>query len=212
MLRVAAALLAAIVGLVALGLLLLTGYGMAIEHIAGLALPFLLCCAILIAVYGAGEWALRPWIRWNVSDRTFRWIVAMTAAASVLICATLYLTSTQRLREQQELVTIHRAELQRLGSIDREVVAFQASKARLQQQIDLINQLKQNQLLVSPAVTAVANLGDDAALIDSVSIDASAIVMSGRAQSAQAIDRLSRKLGAESHIARDGSFTLRVKR
>ena len=212
--------LSTIVGLVALALLVLCGYGIFSHHVSGLVIPLLLCAMVLVLAYAGVEWALRPWIARGIERSAFYRIVASTIITSLLVCGVSYLISMHRLREKQEIIRTRTEELRPLDPLDRAVDAYLAERDRLQRTIDLINSLKQNQNSLSHGVQTVAELGGDAALIDGISISgvfdktkktSVAIVFYSHAPEA-VVDALARKLGAQKHVQPNGSFTLAVAR
>lgn len=144
----------------------------------------------------------------------FKTVVVVMAMLSLLGCVAWDVAARIRLRDTERLIDTREAELAKLRGIDSEVRVFQQKKGDLQRRIDIINDLKHVQDTTADAVALVASLGRDASAIESVAlVDTKKIVVHGRAESQDLIDRLSERFHAkQKRTAPDHSFTLEGQR
>jgi hypothetical protein len=140
-----------------------------------------------------------------------KWIAL---ALSILSCGLYDFNLQRKLADRRVGIKIKQEELQPLKALAAEVDTYQRNKDRLQRRIDLINQLKQNQVVPAEAVAILSGAENETASIDSVAIAGPhEVVINGHATSDSEIDRLANDVGAkEQRVAPDHSFTLRVTR
>src|SRR5688572_207964 len=85
------------------------------------------------------------------------------------------------------MVTVRRAEAQKLEAIIAEVEAFQRRKDSLQSRIDLINQLKQNQKGPVRIMDRISQDLPDLVWLDRMNVNAGRIILNGRGLNPNAI-------------------------
>jgi hypothetical protein len=121
----------------------------------------------------------------------FRLFLIGSLLLSLLICGAADLIARRKIDERRHQLVEKQRELQKVGPIVDEVLAYQNQKDKLQARIDVINQLKQNQKGVYGALRAISALGSDGASIESIAIaDPHTLIILGHAKSPADIDRL----------------------
>jgi type IV pilus assembly protein PilN len=105
----------------------------------------------------------------------------------VLVGLGYWLWQKRELGHRQETVTLRSAEAQKLEAVIREVEEYQKQRDRLQQRIDLINQLKENQKGPVRIMDQISRDLPDLVWLDTMEITAGRINMSGRGLNPNAI-------------------------
>jgi type IV pilus assembly protein PilN len=105
----------------------------------------------------------------------------------VLVGLGYWLWQKRELGHRQETVTLRSAEAQKLEAVIREVEEYQKQRDRLQQRIDLINQLKENQKGPVRILDQISRDLPDLVWLDTMEITAGRINMSGRGLNPNAI-------------------------
>lgn len=141
----------------------------------------------------------------------FRRFLIGSLLLSLLACGAADFLARRKLDERRRQLAEKQREIESLGAIVDEVRAYQRKKDKLQERIDVINQLKQNQTGPFHAMSAIDALGPDAALIDSIAIaDPHTLIILGRAHSPGDIDRLAAHFPkVAKRTAPDNTFELR---
>jgi Tfp pilus assembly protein PilN len=98
-----------------------------------------------------------------------------------------WLYNKRSLANKQEMVTVRKAEAQKLEAIIAEVEAFQKRKDSLQNRIDLINQLKQNQKGPVRIMDRISQDLPDLVWLDKMTVVGGRITVNGRGLNPNAI-------------------------
>ncbi|MGZ8866734.1 MAG: PilN domain-containing protein [Thermoanaerobaculia bacterium] len=106
---------------------------------------------------------------------------------AILLSAAYWFINKRTLSNRQEMVTVRKAEAQKLEAIIAEVEAFQRRKDSLQNRIDLINQLKQNQKGPVRIMDRISQDLPDLVWLDQLNVAAGRITLNGRGLNPNAI-------------------------
>jgi hypothetical protein len=138
-----------------------------------------------------------------------KWIALVI---SILACGLYDFVLQRKLADRRVEIKMKEQELQPLKALDAEVRVYERKKDWLQRHIDVINRLKQSQVVPADAVAILAAAENEPAAIDSVAIAGPhEVVINGHATADSEIDQLATGVGAkEKHVAPDHSFSLRV--
>jgi hypothetical protein len=106
---------------------------------------------------------------------------------ALLLSAAYWFINKRTLSNRQEMVTVRKAEAQKLEAIIAEVEAFQRRKDSLQARIDLINQLKQNQKGPVRIMDRISQDLPDLVWLDRMNVAGGTITLNGRGLNPNAI-------------------------
>lgn len=106
---------------------------------------------------------------------------------AILLSAAYWFINKRTLSNRQEMVTVRKAEAQKLEAIIAEVEAFQRRKDSLQSRIDLINQLKQNQKGPVRIMDRISQDLPDLVWLDRMNVAGGRITLNGRGLNPNAI-------------------------
>jgi Tfp pilus assembly protein PilN len=119
----------------------------------------------------------------NLNNIVILGLVGLAILASVAY----WLLNKRTLSNRQEVVTVRRAEAQKLEAIIAEVEAFQRRKDSLQNRIDLINQLKQNQKGPVRIMDRISQDLPDLVWLDKMQVAGGRVIINGRGLNPNAI-------------------------
>jgi type IV pilus assembly protein PilN len=108
----------------------------------------------------------------------------------VLASAWFWWTLKQRIADQQEEIAIAQAEVEALGAVIREVEEYKAKKAELERKIGIINDLKANQKGPVRIMDYVSKALPELLWLDRMTMNATTIVVEGRAFNTNAVAAL----------------------
>lgn len=96
----------------------------------------------------------------------------------------------QQIADQQEEISIAQAEVEALGAVIKEVEEYKAKKAELERKIGIINDLKANQKGPVRVMDYVSKALPELLWLDRMTMNATTIVMEGRAFNTNAVAAL----------------------
>jgi Tfp pilus assembly protein PilN len=96
----------------------------------------------------------------------------------------------QKIADQQEEISIATAEVEALGAVIREVEEYKAKKAELERKIGIINDLKANQIGPVRVMDYVSKALPELLWMDRMTMNATTIVLEGRAFNTNAVAAL----------------------
>jgi Tfp pilus assembly protein PilN len=99
-------------------------------------------------------------------------------------------TLKQKIADQQEEISIAQAEVEALGAVIREVEEYKAKKAELERKIGIINDLKANQKGPVRIMDYVSKALPELLWMDRLTMNATTIVLEGRAFNTNAVAAL----------------------
>lgn len=99
-------------------------------------------------------------------------------------------TLKQRIADQQEEISIAQAEVEALGAVIKEVEEYKAKKAELERKIGIINDLKANQKGPVRIMDYVSKALPELLWMDRLTMNATTIVLEGRAFNTNAVAAL----------------------
>ena len=119
-----------------------------------------------------------------------QYLILVGLVIGVLASAWSWWTLKQRIADQQEEISIAQAEVEALGAVIKEVEEYKAKKAELERKIGIINDLKANQKGPVRIMDYVSKALPELLWLDRMTMNATTIVVEGRAFNTNAVAAL----------------------
>jgi Tfp pilus assembly protein PilN len=119
-----------------------------------------------------------------------QYLIVLGLLIGALASGWFWWTLKQRISDQQEEITIAQAEVEALGAVIREVEEYKAKKAELERKIGIINDLKANQKGPVRIMDYVSKALPELLWMDRMTMNATTIVLEGRAFNTNAVAAL----------------------
>jgi type IV pilus assembly protein PilN len=119
-----------------------------------------------------------------------QYLLVLGLVIGVLASAWFWWTLKQRIADQQEEISIAQAEVEALGAVIKEVEEYKAKKAELERKIGIINDLKANQKGPVRIMDYVSKALPELLWLDRMTMNATTIVVEGRAFNTNAVAAL----------------------
>jgi type IV pilus assembly protein PilN len=119
-----------------------------------------------------------------------QYLLVVGLLLGVLASAWFWWTLKQRIADQHEEISIAQAEVEALGAVIKEVEAYKAKKAELERKIGIINDLKANQKGPVRIMDYVSKALPELLWLDRMTMNATTIVVEGRAFNTNAVAAL----------------------
>lgn len=119
-----------------------------------------------------------------------QYLLVLGLVIGALASAWFWWTLKQRIADQQEEISIAQAEVEALGAVIKEVEEYKAKKAELERKIGIINDLKANQKGPVRVMDYVSKALPELLWLDRMTMNATTIVVEGRAFNTNAVAAL----------------------
>lgn len=119
-----------------------------------------------------------------------QYLIVICLVIGALASAWFWWTLKQRIADQQEEISIAQAEVEALGAVIKEVEEYKAKKAELERKIGIINDLKANQKGPVRIMDYVSKALPELLWLDRMTMNATTIVVEGRAFNTNAVASL----------------------
>jgi Tfp pilus assembly protein PilN len=119
-----------------------------------------------------------------------QYLILIGLLIGVLTSAWFWWTLKQRIADQQEEISVAQAEVEALGAVIKEVEEYKAKKAELERKIGIINDLKANQKGPVRIMDYVSKALPELLWLDRMTMNATTIVVEGRAFNTNAVAAL----------------------
>ena len=119
-----------------------------------------------------------------------QYLIVIGLVVGALAAAWSWWTLKQKIADQQEEISIAQAEVEALGAVIKEVEEYKAKKAELERKIGIINDLKANQKGPVRIMDYVSKALPELLWLDRMTMNATTIVVEGRAFNTNAVAAL----------------------
>jgi type IV pilus assembly protein PilN len=119
-----------------------------------------------------------------------QYLIVIGLVIGALSSAWFWWTLKQRISDQQEEIAVAEAEVEALGAVIKEVEEYKAKKAELERKIGIINDLKANQKGPVRIMDYVSKALPELLWLDRMTMNATTIVVEGRAFNTNAVAAL----------------------
>lgn len=119
-----------------------------------------------------------------------QYLIVLGLVIGALVSAWSWWSLKQRIADQQEEIAIAQAEVEALGAVIKEVEEYKAKKAELERKIGIINDLKANQKGPVRIMDYVSKSLPELLWLDRMTMNATTIVVEGRAFNTNAVAAL----------------------
>jgi type IV pilus assembly protein PilN len=119
-----------------------------------------------------------------------QYLIVIGLVIGALASAWFWWTLKQRIAGQQEEISVAEAEVEALGAVIKEVEEYKAKKAELERKIGIINDLKANQKGPVRIMDYVSKALPELLWLDRMTMNATTIVVEGRAFNTNAVAAL----------------------
>jgi Tfp pilus assembly protein PilN len=119
-----------------------------------------------------------------------QYLIVVGLVVGALASAWFWWTLKQKIADQQEEISIAQAEVEALGAVIKEVEEYKAKKAELERKIGIINDLKANQKGPVRIMDYVSKALPELLWMDRMTMNATTIVLEGRAFNTNAVAAL----------------------
>jgi type IV pilus assembly protein PilN len=119
-----------------------------------------------------------------------QYLIVLGLVIGTLASAWFWWTLKQRIADQQEEIAIAQAEVEALGAVIKEVEEYKAKKTELERKIGIINDLKANQKGPVRIMDYVSKALPELLWLDRMTMNATTIVVEGRAFNTNAVAAL----------------------
>lgn len=119
-----------------------------------------------------------------------QYLIVIGLLLGALASAWFWWTLKQKIADQQEEISIAQAEVEALGAVIKEVEEYKAKKAELERKIGIINDLKANQKGPVRVMDYVSKSLPELLWLDRMTMNATTIVVEGRAFNTNAVAAL----------------------